>query len=180
MLQQPALRPGGTFPRKRLVKARTKRFRGNVLDPSASAITTWARSGESDVQDEVSEPQVEYSAAGPVHDERQHDDGQNYDDHPEEEHDNARDGIPGNSSCSSHRHQLPIAARLIRRIFTEATGGMAAAAGARMRARGSGSDAPTRGRYLLVVALAQGEEEFIVTDRDVTAAEEKTLRRKAR
>src|SRR5262245_9756366 len=33
-------------------------------------------SGEADVQDEVSEPQVEYSASGSVHNERQQDDGQ--------------------------------------------------------------------------------------------------------
>jgi len=39
---------------------------------------------EADVQDEVPEPQVEYSAASPVHDERQQDDGQDYHDHPEE------------------------------------------------------------------------------------------------
>jgi hypothetical protein len=56
----------------------------------------WTRSGKPDVQDEVPEPQVEYSAAGPVHDERQQDDGQDYDDHPEEEHDDHEldDGDP--------------------------------------------------------------------------------------
>ncbi len=74
-----------------------------------------ARSGEADVQGEVPDPQVEYSAAGPVHDERQQDDGQDYDDHPEEEHDDAGDGIPGYSSRFSHGHLLPTAARLIRR-----------------------------------------------------------------
>jgi hypothetical protein len=36
------------------------------------------------------------------------------------------------------------------------------------------------GRYLLVVALAEGEEAFIVTVRDMSAAEMKTFRRKAR
>jgi uncharacterized protein len=36
------------------------------------------------------------------------------------------------------------------------------------------------GRYLLVVAIAQGEEAFIVTARDMTDAEKKTFRRKAR
>ena len=36
------------------------------------------------------------------------------------------------------------------------------------------------GRYLLVVALAEGEEAFIVTARDMTEAEKKTFRRKAR
>jgi len=77
----------------------------------------WARSGEADVQDEVPEPEVEYSAAGPVHDVRQQDDGQDRGDHPEEEHNDAGDGIPGYSSRSSHGHQLPTAARLIRRVF---------------------------------------------------------------
>jgi hypothetical protein len=76
-----------------------------------------ARSGEADVQDKVPEPQVEYCAVGPVHDERQKDDGQDYDDHPEEEHDDAGDGIPGYSSRSSHGHQLPTAARLIRQVL---------------------------------------------------------------
>ena len=64
------------------------------------------------------EPEVEYSAAGPVHEECQQHDGQDYDDHPEEEHDDAGDGIPGYSSRSSHGHQLPTAARPIRRVFT--------------------------------------------------------------
>ncbi len=36
------------------------------------------------------------------------------------------------------------------------------------------------GRYLLVVALAEGKDAFIVTARDMTAAEKKTFRRKAR
>jgi hypothetical protein len=76
------------------------------------------RSGEPDVQAEVPEPQVKYSAAGPVHDERQQDDGQDDHDHPEEEHDDAGDGIPGYRSRSSHGHQLPTAVRLIRRVFT--------------------------------------------------------------
>jgi uncharacterized DUF497 family protein len=35
------------------------------------------------------------------------------------------------------------------------------------------------GRYLLVVALAKGDEAFIITARDMTAAEKKTFRRKA-
>jgi hypothetical protein len=41
-----------------------------------------ARSGEADVQEEMPEPQVECAAAGPVHDERQQDDGQDDHDHP--------------------------------------------------------------------------------------------------
>ncbi|MGH3156437.1 MAG: hypothetical protein ACRDNF_07685 [Streptosporangiaceae bacterium] len=36
------------------------------------------------------------------------------------------------------------------------------------------------GRYLLVVAIAEGEEAFVVTARDMTAAEKKTFHRKAR
>ena len=36
------------------------------------------------------------------------------------------------------------------------------------------------GRYLFVVAIAEGEEAFIVTARDMTSAEKKTFRRKAR
>jgi len=76
-----------------------------------------ARSGEADIQDEVPDSQVEYPAAGPVHDGREQDDGQQYHNHPEEEHDDAGDGIPGDRSRSSHGHQLPTAARLIRRVL---------------------------------------------------------------
>ena len=65
-----------------------------------------ARSGEADGQDEVPEPQIEYSAAGPMHDVRQQEDGQDHDEHPEEEQDEAGDGIPGHRSRSSHGHQL--------------------------------------------------------------------------
>jgi hypothetical protein len=36
------------------------------------------------------------------------------------------------------------------------------------------------GRYLLVVAIAEGDEAFIVTARDMTEEEKKTFRRKAR
>jgi hypothetical protein len=36
------------------------------------------------------------------------------------------------------------------------------------------------GRYLLVVVIAEGEEAFVVTARDMTEAEKKTFRRKAR
>ena len=59
-------------------------------------------SGEADVEDEVPEPQVEHSAASPVDDECQQDDGQNDDHHPEEKHDDGGDGIPRYSSRSSH------------------------------------------------------------------------------
>jgi hypothetical protein len=72
-------------------------------------------SGEADLQDEVPEPQVECSAAGPVHDECQQDDGQNDDHHPEEEHNDGRDRISRYCSGSSHDRQLPGAARRIRR-----------------------------------------------------------------
>jgi hypothetical protein len=36
------------------------------------------------------------------------------------------------------------------------------------------------GRYVFVVAIAEGEEAFIVTARDMTDAEKRTFRRKAR
>jgi hypothetical protein len=36
------------------------------------------------------------------------------------------------------------------------------------------------GRYLFVVAIAEGEEAFIVTARDMTDAEKRTFHRKAR
>jgi uncharacterized DUF497 family protein len=36
------------------------------------------------------------------------------------------------------------------------------------------------GRYLLVVVIADGEEAFVLTARDMTDAEKKTFRRKAR
>jgi hypothetical protein len=74
----------------------------------------WTRSGEADLQDEVPESQVEYSAAGQVHDECQQDDGRDYDDHPDQEHKDAGDGISGYRSRSSYGHQLPGVARLIR------------------------------------------------------------------
>jgi hypothetical protein len=63
-------------------------------------------SGESDVQDEVPEVKVQLSAAGPVHDERQEDDGEDNDHQPEEKHDNAGNCVPANAS-SSHGRQLP-------------------------------------------------------------------------
>src|ERR1017187_7187999 len=62
------------------------------------------------------EPQVEYSAAGPGPDERKQDDGQDYHDHPEEEHDDAGKGMPRYSSRSSHGRQLPAAVRFIQLI----------------------------------------------------------------
>jgi uncharacterized DUF497 family protein len=36
------------------------------------------------------------------------------------------------------------------------------------------------GRHLLVVVIAEGDEAFVVTARDMTEAEKKTFRRKAR
>jgi hypothetical protein len=72
-------------------------------------------SGEADVQDEVTEPQVEHSAAGPVHDECQQNDGQNDGHHPDEEQHDARDGIARYCSGSRHSRQLPKATGAIRR-----------------------------------------------------------------
>src|SRR5690349_14649529 len=79
-----------------------------------------ARSGEADVQHEVSQPHVEYAAAGPVHDGSQRDDGQDYHDHPEEEHNDAGDSTPGYGPRSSHGHQLPAIVRPIRRTTSAA------------------------------------------------------------
>ena len=72
------------------------------------------RLGEADVEVEVSEAQVQDSAAGPVHDECQQDDDEDDDHHPEEEHDDCGDGISRYCSRSSHGLQLPGAARIIR------------------------------------------------------------------
>lgn len=74
------------------------------------------RSGEADVQGEVSEPQVKHRAAGPVNDEREQDDAQDDGHQPEEEHDKAGNGIPGDFSRSSHGLRLPRPARLIRTV----------------------------------------------------------------
>ena len=60
-------------------------------------------------------PQIEDSATGPVHDERQQDDGQDRDDHPEEEDDDAGNGMPSHGSrSSSHGRQLPVTVAIIR------------------------------------------------------------------
>jgi hypothetical protein len=61
------------------------------------------------------EPEFEDSAAGQVHNERQQDDGHDYNDHPQEEHHDAGERISGDRSRSNHGHPLPIVARLIRR-----------------------------------------------------------------
>ena len=58
--------------------------------------------GEADVQEEVTEPQVQGPAARPVHDERQEDDDQDDHHQPEEEHDNPGNCVPGYSSRSCH------------------------------------------------------------------------------
>jgi hypothetical protein len=84
-------------------------------EPDAWALSCCScRLGEADVQDEVSEPQIQGSAAGPVHDGRQQDDGEDDDHQPEEEHNDSGDGVPGYGSRSSHGLQLPGAARVIR------------------------------------------------------------------
>jgi EmrB/QacA subfamily drug resistance transporter len=71
------------------------------------------RLGEADVQEEVPEPQIQVSAARPVHDERQKDDHQDDDHQPEEEHDDSRDGVPGYGPCSCHALSYPAIGRLI-------------------------------------------------------------------
>ena len=72
------------------------------------------RLGEADAQGEVPEPQIQDCAAGPVHDVREQDDGEDDDHQPEEEHNDSGDRVPGYGSRSSHGLQLPSAARLIR------------------------------------------------------------------
>jgi Mg-chelatase subunit ChlI len=69
---------------------------------------------EADVENEVPEPQVQITATGPMHDERQEDDRENDDDQPEEEHDNCGDGVTADCSGSNHGRQLPDLARLTR------------------------------------------------------------------
>jgi hypothetical protein len=72
------------------------------------------RLGEANVEDEVSEPQIQDSAAGPVNDECEQDDDQDHDHQPEEEHDDCGNCVPAYGSGSSHGLQLPGAARIIR------------------------------------------------------------------
>lgn len=62
----------------------------------------------------MSDPDVELSAASPVHDQRQQDDRQDDDDHPEEEHHNAGNGATGDGCSSRHGRQLPADAQFIR------------------------------------------------------------------
>src|SRR6185437_12015597 len=73
-----------------------------------------SRSGKANIEDEVSEPQIQGSAAGPVDDECEQDDDQDDDHQPEEEHDDRGNCVPAYGSGSSHRLQLPGAARIIR------------------------------------------------------------------
>ena len=80
------------------------------------------RSGEADVQVEVPEPEIECAAAGPVHDGRQQDDGQNDNDHPEEEHNDSGNRVPGYGSAC-HGRQLPGGGPLIPTIHRAALSG---------------------------------------------------------
>jgi hypothetical protein len=68
------------------------------------------RSGEADVQVEVSETKVQYPAAGPMHDSSQEDDDKNSHHQPKEKHD---DSWNGSSTDCSHALRLPGIARLI-------------------------------------------------------------------
>jgi len=73
--------------------------------------------GRQEILGEVSEPQVERSASGPVHDGRQQDDGQDDNDHPEEEHDDAGNGIPGYSPKSAIKRVDLLLVRFSRQRF---------------------------------------------------------------
>jgi hypothetical protein len=74
----------------------------------------WSRSGKANVEDEVSEPQIQDSAAGPVDDECKQDDDQDHDHQPEEEHGDCGNCVPAYGSGSSHALQLPGAVPIIR------------------------------------------------------------------
>src|SRR6187551_1580528 len=76
----------------------SRRVRVAVADLTRTCVTCERRLGEADVQVEVSEPQMQDSAAGPVHDVCQQDDDQNDDHQPEEEHDDSGDDVPSYSS----------------------------------------------------------------------------------
>jgi hypothetical protein len=71
---------------------------------------------------EVSEPQVQDSAARPVHDERQEDDDEDDHHQPEEEHDDSGNCVPGYGSSSSHGLQLPGNTRIIRNCLWRVAG----------------------------------------------------------
>ena len=73
----------------------------------------WSRSGKANVEDEVSEPQIQGSAAGPVDDECEQDDDQDDDHQPEEENHDGGNGPSADRSRSNHGPQLPGAVRFI-------------------------------------------------------------------
>jgi len=84
----------------------------------------------------VSEPQVQDSAAGPVHDEREEDDDEDYHHQPEEEHDDSGNCVPSYCSRSSHGLQLPGTARIIRNplyVYGASPDGSAAASASQFR-----------------------------------------------
>ena len=68
------------------------------------------------------EPQVQDSAACPVHDEREEDDDEDDHHQPEEEHDDSGNCVPGYGSSSSHGLQLPGNTRIIRNFLWSAAG----------------------------------------------------------
>jgi hypothetical protein len=72
---------------------------------------------EADVEDEVTDAEIQDSAACQVHDPRQQDDRDNDDHDPKEEHYDAGDSAPGHGSCS-HAAQLPRDERPIPRSAT--------------------------------------------------------------
>ena len=96
-----------------LVYARVPNDRGFSLGRRRAARQV-SRSGKANIEDEVSEPQIQGSAAGPVDDECEQDDDQDDDHQPEEEHNDRGDCVPAYGSGSDHGPQLPRAARIIR------------------------------------------------------------------
>ena len=100
--------------RRQARPAQPSRRAWTLQNPATWALRCCCRSGEADVQGEMSEPQIQDCATGPVHDVRQQDDGEDDNHQPEEEHNDYGDRVPGYGSRSSHGPQLPGAARLIR------------------------------------------------------------------
>ncbi len=98
--------------------------------------------------------------------------------------------VPGGNVSSRGRngsqgsHVRPFGAKLYGWVVATAGQGRVGDLAMRMHYNGSVlkkvRDSTYAGRYLFVVAIAEGDEAFIVTARDMTDAEKRTFRRKAR
>jgi hypothetical protein len=72
-----------------------KQSRGRARHHPGGRDRSRNRSGEADIQDEVPNVQVQRSAASPVRDSAQDDDGKDDYHHPEQEHDYSGNCVPG-------------------------------------------------------------------------------------